>query len=59
MKKTLKPNISPLEVEIENKMSLDYLFSIAAKTPNLKIGEIYMMIRTGNIPLDKTDKRNN
>jgi len=35
MEKSKKPNISPLEAEIENKLSLAYLLSVAIKCGDL------------------------
>lgn len=58
MKKTSsKPNISPLEVEIEQKKSLAYLLSIAAKTPGLRFGDIYQILHSCKSTKNQTDRK--
>jgi hypothetical protein len=41
MKKSSKPNISPLEMEIESKVNISYLSSIAAKANQLNIIDLF------------------
>jgi len=41
MQKQQNSNISSLEVEIENKISMAYLYSIAAKTTDLQISRLF------------------
>lgn len=40
MKNPPKPNISPLEIEIENKLRDGYLFSVLLNSPHLKLGQL-------------------
>jgi hypothetical protein len=37
MKKLLKPNVSPLEVEVDSKLVTAYLFAALAKAKNVKL----------------------
>jgi hypothetical protein len=40
MKKVLKPNILPIEIEIDNKLGTAYLFAAMAKVGNAKLGQL-------------------
>ena len=40
MEKTVKPNISPLEQEIEDKLRTAYLFYTASKSKNANLDEL-------------------
>jgi hypothetical protein len=41
MEKSPKPNISPLEIEVENKITTAYLFSIGARCGGLISEELF------------------
>jgi len=41
MKKASKVNISPLEVEVENKISSAYLFSVASKSTDFNLTKLF------------------